>query len=243
VDIGGAANLSIGTKAAGGFNSASLATVNAGAATGDLSLNIAAAGAINQTVTTGTGNDVVIVSGVTANDTFDLGAGTDRIVLTDVGSNQAAKFLGVEQIEARMTGTSINLTNGANVNLLAVAETLTGGVAASIANVTAVKSGTTIAFEGEGAANAIGAANTATFGNVTYNLANATGSTDVINVTYNNAGSMLGSNGVVNIGTLTNTGNNVETMNLTFSDVGSDDTVTVAGHHCGQCAQDADGDF
>jgi len=185
----------------------------------------------------------VIVSGVTANDTFDLGAGTDRIVLTDVGSNQAAKFLGVEQIEARMTGTSINLTNGANVNLLAVAETLTGGVAASIANVTAVKSGTTIAFEGEGAANAIGAANTATFGNVTYNLANATGSTDVINVTYNNAGSMLGSNGVVNIGTLTNTGNNVETMNLTFSDVGSDDTVTVAGHHCGQCAQDADGDF
>ncbi|MGE4376210.1 MAG: DUF4214 domain-containing protein [Burkholderiaceae bacterium] len=226
VDISGAANLSIGTKAAGGFNSASLATVNAGTATGNLSLNIAAAGAISQTVTTGTGNDVVIVSGVTANDTFDLGAGADRIVLTDAGSNQAAKFLGVEQVEARVAGTSINLTNGANVNLLAVAET--AGVA-SIANVTAVKSGTTIAFEGEGAANAIGAANTATFGNVTYNLANATGSTDVINVTYNNAGSMLGSNGVVNIGTLTNTGNNVETMNLTFSDLGSDDTVNVAG--------------
>jgi Ca2+-binding RTX toxin-like protein len=50
----------------------------------------------------------------------------------------------------------------------------------------------------------------------------------VINVTYGNAGSMLGTDGVVNIGTLTNSGNNVETMNLTFSDVGADDTVNVA---------------
>lgn len=232
VDISGAANLSVGTKGVPtGFNSAALTTVNAGTATGNLFLNVAAAGATNQTVTTGTGNDVVVVTGVTANDTFNLGDGaTDRVVFADAGSNQAAKYTNVEQVEASVANTNINLTNGTGVNLIAVAETLP---AASIANVTAVKSGTTIAFEGEGANNTIGAANVATFGAVTYNLSSATGSSDVINVTYNNASAMLGSNGAVNIGALTNTGNNVETLSFTFSDVGSDDTVTVADINVG----------
>ena len=226
VTVSGDQNLSVGTKANGsGFTSALVATVDAAAATGNLFLNVSAAGATNQTITTGAGNDTVVMSGLTANDTVDLGAGTNRVVLTDGGSNQAAKLTNVQQIEARAAGVNLNLVNAPSVNLIAIAET---AVASSIANVTSVKSGTTFAFEGEGAANAIGAANTATFGNVQFNLANATGSTDVINVTYNNAGSMLGTDGVVTIGTLTNSGNNVETMNLTFSDVGADDTVNVA---------------
>lgn len=226
VTVSGDQNLSVGTKANGsGFTGALVATVDAAAATGNLFLNVSAAGATNQTITTGAGNDTVVMSGLTANDTVDLGAGTNRVVLTDGGSNQAAKLTNVQQIEARAAGVNLNLVNAPSVNLIAIAET---AVASSIANVTSVKSGTTFAFEGEGAANAIGAANTATFGNVQFNLANATGSTDVINVTYNNAGSMLGTDGVVTIGTLTNSGNNVETMNLTFSDVGADDTVNVA---------------
>lgn len=227
VKIAGDQNLSVGTKAAGtGFTSGFVATVDGSAATGNLFLNVSNSGALNQTITTGAGNDTVVMSGLTANDSVDLGAGTtNRVVLTDAGSNQAAKLTNVQQIEARVAGTNLNLTNAASVNLIAIAET--AGVA-SIANVTSVKSGTTFAFEGEGAANAIGAAETATFGNVQFNLANATGSSDVINVTYGNAGSMLGTDGVVNIGTLTNSGNNVETMNLTFSDVGADDTVNVA---------------
>lgn len=231
VDISGDADLSVGTKAGLGFNSTALTTVNAGAATGKLFLNVATAGLTNQTVTTGTSDDVVVVTGVTAKDTFDLGQGAaDRVVLADAGSNEAASYANVEQVEARFGGTNINLTKGTGVNLIAVAETV--GVA-SIANVTAVKSGTTIAFEGEGADNAIGASNVATFGSVAYNLSNATGSSDVINVTYNNAGTVLGSNGAVNIGALNNTGNNVETLNFTFSDVGSDDTVTVADINVG----------
>ncbi len=227
VKIAGDQNLSVGTKAAGtGFTSGFVATVDGSAATGNLFLNVSNSGALNQTITTGAGNDTVVMSGLTANDSVDLGAGTtNRVVLTDAGSNQAAKLTNVQQIEARLATTNLNLTNAASVNLIAIAET--AGVA-SIANVTSVKSGTTFAFEGEGAANAIGAAETATFGNVQFNLANATGSSDVINVTYGNAGSMLGTDGVVNIGTLTNSGNNVETMNLTFSDVGADDTVNVA---------------
>ena len=227
VKVAGDQNLSVGTKANGaGFDSALITTVDGAAATGNLFLNVSAAGATNQTITTGAGNDTVVMSGLTANDTVDLGAGTtNRVVLTDGGSNQAAKLTNVQQIEARVAGTQLNLINAPSVNLIAIAETL--GIA-SIADVTSVKSGTTFAFEGEGAANAIGAAETATFGNVRFALANATGSSDVINVTYGNAGSMLGANGVVNIGTLTGTNNNLETLNLTFSDVGADDTVNVA---------------
>lgn len=225
VTVAGSQNLSVGDKAALGFTSALIATVDAAAATGNLFLNVAAAGATNQTITTGAGNDTVVLSGLTANDTVDLGAGTNRVVLTDAGSSEAAKLTNVQQVEARVAATNLNLTNAPSVNLIAIAET---AVATSIANVTAVKSGTTFAFEGEGAANVIGAVNTATFGNVQFNLANATGSTDVVNVTYGNAGVQLGTNGVVTIGTLTNSGNNVETMNLAFSDVGADDTVNVA---------------
>lgn len=228
VTVSGDQNLSVGTKANGsGFTSALVATVDAAAATGNLFLNVSAAGATNQTITTGAGNDTVVMSGLTANDTVDLGAGTtNRVVLTDGGSNQAAKLTNVQQIEARVASTQLNLVNAPSVNLIAIAET--AGVASSIADVTSVKSGTTFAFEGEGAANQIGAPEQATFGNVRFALANATGSSDVINVTYGNAGSMLGANGVVNIGTLTGTNNNLETLNLTFSDVGADDTVNVA---------------
>ncbi len=227
VKVAGDQNLSVGTKANGaGFDSALITTVDGAAATGNLFLNVSAAGATNQTITTGAGNDTVVMSGLTANDTVDLGAGTtNRVVLTDGGSNQAAKLTNVQQIEARVAGTQLNLINAPSVNLIAIAET--AGVA-SIADVTSVKSGTTFAFEGEGAANQIGAPEQATFGNVRFALANATGSSDVINVTYGNAGSMLGANGVVNIGTLTGTNNNLETLNLTFSDVGADDTVNVA---------------
>lgn len=226
VTITGDQNLSVGTKTLpSGFNSTFLATVDAAAATGNLFLNASAAGALNQTITTGSGNDTVVISGVTANDTLDLGTGTNRVVLADAGSNQAAKLTNVQQIEARVALTDINLINAPSVNLIAIAEM---AVAAGINNVTSVKSGTTFAYEGEGAANAIGAANTATFGAVNFNLANATGATDVINVTYSNAGVQLGANGTVAIAALTNTGNNVETMNLTFSDVAADDTVTVA---------------
>lgn len=233
VTVSGDQNLSVGTKGNGdgnpgqGFNSNLITTVDASAATGNLFLGVAAAGGRDQTITTGSGNDTVVMSGLTAADTVDLGAGTNRVVLTDAGSNQAAKLTNVQQVEARVAATNLNLVNAPSVNLIAVAETLNAGVAASIANVTSVKSGTTFAFEGEGAANVIGNPEQATFGNVQFNLSNATGSTDVINVTYGNAGSMLGANGVVTIGVLNNSGNNVETMNLTFSDVGADDAVNV----------------
>ena len=231
VNISGDKNLSVGTKVAGtGFTSTVLTTVNAADATGNLFLNVSAAGAASQAVTTGAGNDTVVVSALSALDTYTLGEGTDRVVVTDAGSNQAAKLVGVEQVEARVAGTNLNLTQAVDVNLIAVTE------GASIANVTAVKSGTTLAFEGVGAANAA-AGVTPTFGVTNFNLANATGSTDVINVTFGNAGVQVGTGGAIAIGALTNTGNNVETLNFNFSDVGADDTVTIASINVGTAAR------
>lgn len=209
-----------------GFTSANIESVDASAATGNLFLNLTNSAARDQSVKTGTGNDVVVTGDLSATDTFDLGAGNDRLVLTTVSTNQAAKLLGVEEVEARLVNTNLNLTNAADVKLLAVAEN------AGFANVTAVKSGTSVVFEGRGQANAVSNAAVA-FGAVNYNLANATGTSDVIDFKFNNAGVTLGANSTVNIGALNNTGNNVETINLAFSDVAATTTVTVADINVG----------
>lgn len=219
--IAGDQNLTVGTKTVGGFDSNAIATVDASTATGNLFLNLAASAARDQTVTTGTGNDVVVTGALSATDTFNLGAGNDRLVLTVVSTNEAAKLNGVEEVETRVANTNLNLTNAADVKLLAVAEN------AGFANVTAVKSGTTVGFEGAGAVNAV--SNSAlNFTAVTYNLANATGTADVIDFTFKNAGVALGANSTVAIGALTNTGNNTETLNFKFNDVVASNTVTVA---------------
>lgn len=220
VTITGDQNLTVGTKTANGFNSANIETVDGSAATGNLFLNLTASAARDQSVKTGTGADVVVTGNLSATDTFDLGAGNDRLVLTTVSTNEAAKLLGVEEVEARVANTNLNLTNAADVKLLAVAE------AAGFANVTAVKSGSSVVFEGAGLANAVSNA-AVSFDNVTYNLANATGTSDVIDFKFNNAGVTLGANSTVSIGNLINTGNNVETINLAFSDVAATTTVTV----------------
>lgn len=221
VTIQGDQDLTVGSKAAGGFNSANITTVDADTATGNLTLNLSASAARDQTVKTGTGDDVVVTGTLSATDTFNLGDGNDRVVLTSTNSNQAAMLVGVEEVEARVAGTNLNLTNAANVNLLAVAE------GAGFANVTAVKSGTSVVFEGAGQANTVSNA-IVNFGGVQYNLANATGASDVINFKFNNAGLTLGANSTVAIGALNNSGNNVETINLAFSDVTATTTVTVA---------------
>lgn len=226
VTITGDQNLTVGTKTANGFTSANIETVDGSAATGNLFLNLTASAARDQSVKTGTGADVVVTGNLSATDTFDLGAGNDRLVLTTVSTNEAAKLLGVEEVEARVANTNLNLTNAADVKLLAVAE------AAGFANVTAVKSGSSVVFEGAGLANAVSNAAVA-FGAVTYNLANATGTSDVIDFKFNNAGVTLGANSTVAIGALTNTGNNVETINLAFSDLAATTTVTVADINVG----------
>lgn len=222
VTITGDQNLTVGSKTAVGFSSTKIETVDGSAATGNLFLNLVNSAGANQTVTTGTGNDVVVTGDLKAVDTFNLGAGNDRLVLTTASTNEAAKLVGVEEVEARNAATLLNLTNAADVKLLAVAE------GAGFANVTAVKSGTSVVFEGKGLANAVAGAGTVAFGTVTYNLANATGTTDVIDFKFNNAGVALGADKNVTIGALTNTGNNVETLNFAFSDVGASNKVTVA---------------
>lgn len=248
VTITGDQNLTIGTKTGdavknagtpqaettNGFTGANIETVDASAATGNLFLNLVASAGRDQTVKTGTGADVVVTGKLMATDTFDLGAGNDRLVLAGTGANsnnasqEAAKLIGVEEVETREVGARLNLTNAADVKLLAVADLGTGvvGTSAGFNNVTAVKSGTAVVYEGRGLANGASNSNVA-FGTVTYNLVNATGTSDVIDFKFNNAGVALGANSTVTIGDITNTGNNVETMNFAFSDVVASSKVIV----------------
>lgn len=211
------------------LTAATIATLDASAATGKLNLNVAASGAEDQTITLGSADDNVTVTGLTAKDTITGGEGTDRVTLADAGTNEATKMVGVEQIGVTQNNTDINLVNAANVNLIAVAE-VAGGI--TVNNVTAAKSGLTFAFEGEGGAAAIDGKD-ANFGNVKFNLANATGKSDVINFTFNNKGVAMAKDAVVNIGTLNNSGNNVETLNFTFSDLIASNTVTIADINAG----------
>ena len=223
--------LIIGNKDNGiGFTSTEVATLDASAATAGVFLNVSAAGGKDQTITLGTGNDAVVVAGLTAKDTITGGNGVDRVVLATgyAGTNEATKMVGVEQIEVRAAGSNLNLIAATDVNLIAVAEV---AGPAGINNVTAVKSGLTFAFEGAAAAPVNGA--DAVFGGVKFNLANATGSTDVINFTFGNAGVAMAANANVTIGALANTGNNVETLNFNFADLGATNTVTVADINVG----------
>lgn len=208
-----------------------IATLNAAEASGKLNLNVAASGAKDQTITLGTNDDNVTVGGLTAKDTITGGEGTDRVTLADTGTNEATKMVGVEQIGVTTTLTDINLVNAADVNLIAVAEVGVAGV--TVSNVTAAKSGLTFAFEGEGTVAAPVNGDNAVFGNVKYNLANATGKSDVINFTFNNKGVAMAKDATVTIGTLNNSGNNVETLNFTFSDLIASNTVTIADIEAG----------
>lgn len=212
------------------LTAATIATLDASAATGALNLNVAAAGAEDQTITLGSANDNVTVAGLTAKDTITGGEGTDRVTLADAGTNEATKMVGVEQIGVTTNATNINLVNAADVNLIAVAE-VAGGI--TVQNVTAAKSGLTFAFEGEGTVAAPADGINAVFGNVKYNLANATGKSDVINFTFNNKGVAMAKDATVTIGTLNNSGNNVETLNFTFSDLIASNTVTIADIEAG----------
>lgn len=205
------------------LTAATITTLDASAATGKLNLTVAASGGNDQTITLGSADDNVTVAGLTAKDTITGGEGTDRVTLADAGTNEATKMVGVEQIGVTANNTDINLVNAADVNLIAVKE-VAGGI--TVNNVTAARSGLTFAFEGEGgAANENG--KDALFGNVKFNLANATGKSDVINFTFGNAGVEMAKDAVVNIGTLNNSGNNVETLNFTFSDLVASNTVTI----------------
>ena len=217
----------------GTFTATTIATLDASAATGKLNLNVAASGGKDQTITLGTADDNVTVGGLTAKDTITGGEGTDRVTLADFGSNEATKMVGVEQIGVTKNGTNINLVNAADVNLIAVAE-VAGGI--TVNNVTAAKSGLTFAFEGEGTVPSPGVpadGDNAVFGNVKFNLANATGKSDVINFTFGNKGVEMAKDATVNIGTLNNSGNNAETLNFTFSDLIASNTVTIANIDAG----------
>lgn len=89
------------------FNSAALKTINASAATGKQTIDAVASAGVDQTITTGSADDVLTTTftGLTKNDKIDLGAGTDSLRFTDTATiNDATskakltQVAGVEQL-------------------------------------------------------------------------------------------------------------------------------------------------
>jgi len=209
-----------------------LATINAGSFSGDLTLPAATA-ALNQTITTGTGNDTVAMGArLTAADTIDLGgnsliAGTattggDTLTATgNIGSVLAASALNISNVEAyeqaigAQAATYIDASNLSNVSSLAFSNDTNGGTV----KLTNVASGQKIGLGiGASAANVVELGKTATV-TLDVALADATGTEDSITLDY--ADGTLEANSV----TLKTTG--IETLNIAAPKKGSAVTSTL----------------
>jgi Ca2+-binding RTX toxin-like protein len=182
------------------------------------------AGADDDTVTvTVAGN--VSIDGGTGIDTFDLGAtlnasdtinggdGTDTLILTDAGI-QAVNNLSITDVNTLTT----NLSNIEKLSLASLATAIDVGRLDGVSTLTLAAKGAND-ITGLAATNSITltSANTAAFG---LGLGNATGSSDVINLTLNASGSIDSSTG----GAISVT--SVEQVNVTAND--SDTTATNA---------------
>lgn len=93
-------------------------TIDGSAATGNLTINNAAAAAAVQNIKTGTGNDTytTVYANLTADDAIDLGTGTDSLRFSDSATfNNATtkafltKVTGVEQLGVVTTGTTLTV--------------------------------------------------------------------------------------------------------------------------------------
>jgi S-layer protein len=233
LNIAGTDNLTITNLTAG-----KLATIAAGTHTGDLSLPGTAS--LAQTITTGSGNDTLIMAGnLTATDVIDLGgnrtnlnlsAGVDTLTASgNIGTSVSAAALQVSNVEA------FQLTNGG------VASTfIDGSKLANVGQIALSSAGTgafTFSEMGAGVKLGAGITDDELDAAVTWTLADATGTADVLTVDYAdtlNAGSSLALTTVgiesldivaeqagTNTATLVNTTMTAPTINITKGVAGS----------------------
>ena len=230
LNVGGEGVTTISALTAG--NLASITSTGAGltiapalatgvAFTGGDGVETISVGATTKAIATGAGNDVVTISTETlgAGGSVDGGAGTDTLVANTNTSNIAGlpQFTGFETL--RVAGGAAQGSHNANGFTALEVGTIGGGNV----NLTNVATGT-------------GLTQLATMGNdLTYTLANGTGTADVLDFTMKSAGA-IGSAGD------TITMNGVETLNITLEDTdttahvntveivdGNLKTVTVSG--------------
>ncbi|NBN63991.1 DUF4214 domain-containing protein [Pannonibacter tanglangensis] len=207
---GGAALTSVTVKGAGAVNlsttalEANVTKVDASANTGGLT--VALGSSVTQTVTGGSGNDVVTSGSILTTGSVNAGAGNDTLVLSNVAhANTAAlgaKYTNFETL--RLNGTFD---------------------ASLIAGISAIElSGATNAITKLSAAQAAAVTGLADIGNTTLALATDTGTSDVVSLTLGN-----GKGAAFDAGTLTVNG--IETLNIAAngSATNADKTSTIGG--------------
>lgn len=206
VTVTGAGAVSFGATA----QQATVTKIDASANTGGLT--VALGSAATQTVTGGTGNDVITTGGVLTTGSVNAGTGTDTLIVgINVGhvntASLAAKYTGFETL--RVNGTlDASLISGITAIQLS-------GAANSITNLNATQ------------AAAVSAR--ADIGATTLTLATQTGTADVLNLTM---GTGTGTAAAANAGVLTITG--FETLNVTANagasaTAGANRTTTITG--------------
>jgi len=170
---------------------ATVATIDASAATG--ALTVALGSLVTQTVTGGSGNDVITTGAVLTTGSVNAGAGTGDVL--DVGTNVAhvnttslaAKYTNFETVRIGAAALDMSLIGGITGVQLTGAATLTNMTATQAAAVTARDN----------------------IGNASLALATATGTSDVLTIT-NGLGTTTAA--ATTVGTLVATG--FETINL-----------------------------
>ncbi|MBE9395946.1 DUF4214 domain-containing protein [Pontibacterium sp. N1Y112] len=164
-----------------------LKTIDASAFTGDLTLEADAEfGALDQTITTGTGADKVTIGNLTKDDTVDLGEGADTLTVnftTDTTVTTAPTFTNVETLALVATGadTDVTLNLSKSASLTALNVGIDDGADGDSVSVTkAAASLQTINLK------AGGVTADAVMDSVSFALATATGSSDELTLNYTN---------------------------------------------------------
>ena len=196
-----------------------LKTIDALALTGDLTLDAKTEfAALNQNITTGTGDDKVTIDNVTKDDVVDMGEGDDKLVLTmDTDLTTSAAFTNVETIEIN-AGANVTVDLEKSTELTAIEF----GAGASTWAVTVrdlVAGVTTVNFNGTKTTVA------ETFDGVDFKLKSTSGTADAltVNVNANSAFAKADGKQVVVTGL---TANGIETLTINTKDLGADDADT-----------------
>lgn len=200
VTVQGDKNLTLALDAAGGNTQTSVRTVDASSLTGNLSLS--GLGAVNHTITGGSGNDTFnFGANFAAGDKVDGGAGTDTLAVTQAIT--AAQWAGVSNIE------TVAFTMGANV---AQDASLLTGVATF--NTSGAFTQTLTKLAADAKVGIVGDTTT-----LTAALADVTGLSDAFNLSLNTAAGTA----AVTLGTLTNVAG-IEQINIVTN--GNSNAVT-----------------
>ncbi|MGC9519984.1 MAG: beta strand repeat-containing protein [Desulfuromonadaceae bacterium] len=174
---------------AGGAANTKLATVDASVATGDLNLTLGVA--LDQTITSGSGDDTLTFGNtLTKDDVVDGGEGDDSLISTgNLKESSYSKVTNIENVTMIMNGGNGNTTNTLNAGAFTGLDKVTVQLEAGLktnaddATVSGLAAGTEVVVQDM--SDIVAAGSDGTVDDVTVNGANVSGSADELDFTLN----------------------------------------------------------